>query len=230
MVVLGIDTCSSICGVALVRDELVIGKFIINIPNFHDEKLMGIISDLLKACSLDIDNVDGYAVTIGPGSFTGIRIGMSVAKGLSHSLGKPVAGITSLDSFAVKAHNCDVERNITTICSVIDAKRDEVYYSIYRTQPELERVSDYDCKTIEELIKITPLGTLFIGDGVEKIKAVTGKDDFLFAGADINDNDPAITALLGYKKIISSVGDDVDKMEPLYIKDFKPLTKIKGEI
>jgi tRNA threonylcarbamoyladenosine biosynthesis protein TsaB len=230
MIVLGIETCSSLCGVALVRDGLVIGKFTINISNFHDEKLIGIISDLLKACSLKINDIDGFAVAIGPGSFTGIRIGMSVAKGLAVANEKPLAGVSVLDAFAYKVRDFAVQDKIETICSVIDAKRDEVYYSIFKLNGGIERIAEYDCKSIKELIPLIPEGTLFIGDAVEKLRSLLIPVNFIFAKGESNQNDPGVIALLGYEKISNSMQDNVDKLEPLYIKDFKPVTKTKGDL
>jgi tRNA threonylcarbamoyladenosine biosynthesis protein TsaB len=230
MIVLGIETCSSLCGVALVRDGSIIGKFTINISNFHDEKLLGILADLLKASSLKIEEIDGYAVANGPGSFTGIRIGMSVAKGLAVAKGKPIVGVSVLDALAYKVNDFSGKDDIKTICSVIDAKRDEVYYSMFNLNGSIERISEYDCKSVAELIPLIPEGTLFIGDAVDKVKKLLNQVNFIFAKGENNINDPGITALLGYAKLSNLVHDDVDKLEPLYIKDFKPVTKTKGDL
>ena len=230
MIVLAIETCSSLCGAAIVRDGSIIGKFSINISNLHDEKLLGIIDNLIKACSLTIDDIDGYAVSIGPGSFTGIRIGMSVAKGLAIAKDKPLASVTVLDAFAYRAKDLLTFGKIENLCVVLDAKRDEVYYSIFIIKDHIERISEYDCKSITELKQIISDGTLFIGDAVEKVKKELNPEKYFFSSGEFNSNDPGVIALMGYEKITSCMSEDVDKLEPLYIKDFKPLTKIKGDI
>ncbi len=230
MKILGIDTCSSVCGVAIVTDGKVTGNYIINMPNFHDEKLMSMMSSLLESSSLKIEDIDGYSVSIGPGSFTGIRIGMSVAKGLALATEKALVGISSLDCFAYAAEINGKAGNSEEICAVIDARRDEVYYALYHKDVELKRVSEYGCKTIPELISGLKEGTLLVGDAVLKIENESKEKNLNYSSGSVNQNDPSITALLGYEKIAQGEAQNIDKLEPLYIKDFKPVTKNKGEI
>jgi tRNA threonylcarbamoyladenosine biosynthesis protein TsaB len=225
MIALAIDTCSTICAVALVRDNNVIGKFFIDIKNYHDEKLMGMVDALLQSCTVSIDDIDGYIVAIGPGSFTGIRIGMSVAKGFAIAKEKPIVGISSLDGLAWNFfYNYECTQD-EILYSIIDAQRDEVFCSGYVFDAQIKRVSDYKCLSLQELKDKIEDSATFIGDAVEKVKTYLGNSDYSYVTGITNKNDVVSIALLGYNKLLNFDGDDLLNLEPLYIKDFKPIIK-----
>ena len=225
MIVLAIDTCSTICATALVNDNNVIGKIFIDIKNYHDEKLIGMIDSLLQSCTLSIDDINGYVVAIGPGSFTGIRIGMSVTKGFAIAKEKPIVGISSLDGLAWNFFYNYGNTQTEVLYSVIDARRDEVFCSKYIYDGQIQRVSDYSCLSLSELKNNVESSATFIGDAVEKVKSYLGNSDYSYVTGIMNNNDVASIALLGYNKLLNSNGDDLLSLEPLYIKDFKPLIK-----
>ena len=225
MIVLGIDTCSSVCGVALVEDKLTISQFLINIPNYHDEKLTLMVKNLFKIASLNLKDIDAISVAIGPGSFTGIRIGMSLAKGLSLAHDKPLIGVSTLDALAYKLRGLIDFFDTDKVCSVIDAKRDEIYFSIYHLKNSLERIYNYDCKTIEEFYNVINEKVIFIGDAVPKIRNYEKLKSNFFIEGDLNLNDPSIIAQIGSEKLFNNMIDDINLIEPLYIKDFNPKIK-----
>ena len=223
MISLAIDTCSTICAAALVKDNNIIGEFFIDIKNYHDEKLMEIVDSLLQSCKISIDNIDGYIVAIGPGSFTGIRIGMSVTKGFAIAKGKPIVGVSSLDGLAWNFfYNYRCNRK-EILYSVIDAQRDEVFCSKYVFDDQIKRVSDYKCLSLLELKDHVEISALFIGSAVEKVKNYLGNGNYSYVTGINNKNDISSIALLGYSKLLNFDGDDLHNLEPLYIKDFKPL-------
>jgi tRNA threonylcarbamoyl adenosine modification protein YeaZ len=225
MIALAIDTCSTICAVALVRDNNVIGKFFIDIKNYHDEKLVGMIDALLQSCTVSINDVDGYIVAMGPGSFTGIRIGMSVAKGFAIVKEKPIVGISSLDGLAWNFFYNDICTQDEILYSIIDAQRDEVFCSEYVFDNHIKRVSNYQCLSLQELKDEVENSATFIGDAVEKVKNYFGNSNYSYVKGTMNRNDVASIALLGYNKLLNFDGDDLLNLEPLYIKEFKPLIK-----
>jgi tRNA threonylcarbamoyl adenosine modification protein YeaZ len=229
MIALAIDTCSTICATALVRDNNIIGKFFIDIKNYHDEKLIGMVDSLLQSCTLSIDDIDGYIVSIGPGSFTGIRIGMSVTKGFAIAKEKPIVGISSLDGLAWNFFYNYGNTQKEIVYSIIDAQRDEVFCSKYMFDGRIKRVSDYRCLTLLELKNNIESSVLFIGNGVEKVKTYLGNTNYSYVTGIMNKNDVSSIALLGYDKLLNFDGDDLLNLEPLYIKDFKPI-KIRGDL
>lgn len=222
MIVLGIDTCSSLCGVAIVVDNFTVANFQINIPNYHDEKLVLMIRDILNTASLKIDDIDAISVAIGPGSFTGIRIGMSAAKGLAISQNKPIIGVSTLDALAYKMKDLINFFNTSKVCSVIDAKRDEVYFSIYNVSGTISRIYNYECKSIVELGKIIDDKMIFIGDAVKKIRESNIFTNCFFIEGNLNLNDPSLIAIIGYERLVNNLIDDANHIEPMYIKEFNP--------
>ena len=128
MLVLAIDTATKIGSVALYDDKTgVIGEINLYVKVNHSNVIMDAVDSLFKLSGLTIKDVDRIAVTIGPGSFTGIRIGTAIAKGLAYSLKKPIVGVNELD---VLAHMGENREDI--IVPLIDARKERVYFSKYR--------------------------------------------------------------------------------------------------
>ncbi len=180
MIILAIDSSSKVATVALMKDNKLLGEITLNDKKEHSVILMTIIDQLLKLNNLTIGDIDGYVVSKGPGSFTGLRIGMATIKGLSFGSNKPYVSISSLDALALSVSNFD-----GIICPIMDALRNSVYTSLYKgrqTLPNsenglepmtLEKLLDYSALDIYELIEIIKLKNekvIFIGDGVDKYK------------------------------------------------------------
>ena len=163
MKVLGIDTSTSCGSVGLIDDESIISEYLLNIPVTHSERLLGAIELILKEARFAIGDLDGWALSLGPGSFTGLRIGVSTVKGLAFATQKPVAGVSTLD---VLAHQ--ISPTPYLICPILDARKGEVYTAFYRYEEgnDLKRQSAYQAIKPEELIKKIQERTIFIGDGV----------------------------------------------------------------
>ena len=139
MRVLGIETSGSLCGCAVVEDERLAGQKVSHLPGEHVEKLVQLIGDLLEEISVGIDGLDGVAVSLGPGSFTGLRIGLGTAKGICFGTGLPLAGVPTLDAMAETVCPWD-----GYIVPVRDARRGEIYMATFRSLGNsLERTSDY---------------------------------------------------------------------------------------
>ena len=124
MIILAIDTASSICAVALMADGSLVARVSDKIGKGHAEKLIDQIILATKEAGLDLDKVDRIAVNIGPGSFTGVRIGVATSRGLALALQKPAIGVSSLEAIAYEAHHQFPEKRII---SLIDAGRGMVY-------------------------------------------------------------------------------------------------------
>ena len=188
MIILAVDSSSKVATVALIKDEKLLGEITLNDKKEHSVILMNIIQDLLKHNNLSIDDIDGYVVSKGPGSFTGLRIGMATIKGLSFGSSKPYVSVSSLDALALSVSNFD-----GIICPIMDALRNSVYTSLYKGHSNLgnytnklessdnknelsislEKLLDYSALDIDdliELIKDKKEKVIFIGDGVDKYK------------------------------------------------------------
>lgn len=163
MLVLAIDTATKIGSVALYDDKIgVIGEINLYVKVNHSNVIMDAVDSLFKLSGLNIKDVDRIAVTIGPGSFTGIRIGTAIAKGLAYSLKKPIVGVNELD---VLAHM--VENREDIIVPLIDARKERVYFSKYRYIDNIllreEEYKDGELRDVLEDLKGKKV--TFIGDG-----------------------------------------------------------------
>lgn len=185
MLVLAIDTATKIGSVALYDDKIgVIGEINLYVKVNHSNVIMDAVDSLFKLSGLNIKDVDRIAVTIGPGSFTGIRIGTAIAKGLAYSLKKPIVGVNELD---VLAHMGENREDI--IVPLIDARKERVYFSKYRYVDSIllreEEYKDGELRDVLEELKGKKV--TFIGDGAivnEKlINEILEKDYTIFSKA-----------------------------------------------
>ncbi len=213
MLILAIDTSTNVGTVALYSDETgLVGEITINIKRTHSENIMTAIDDLLKITEHTIKDVDKFAVSIGPGSFTGIRIGVAAAKGLAYSTGKPIAGVNELDAIAACAAETDCE-----IIPIIDARKERGYYSRYRYENEkLVRVDEYGVGEIREYLEDKKdKKILFLGDGAIKysglIKEIMG-DNARFAKKSLSLPRAAVIGELS-----ADMEDNLYTMEPFYL-------------
>lgn len=126
MYILAIDSATPVAGVALIKDKALLREEFINFKKTHSETLMPMVDQILRECEVAVQDLTAIAVTIGPGSFTGLRIGLAAAKGLSLAIGKPLVGISTLD---VMAHNIVLSDSL--ICPLLDARKQEVYTAFY---------------------------------------------------------------------------------------------------
>ncbi|NPV92571.1 MAG: tRNA (adenosine(37)-N6)-threonylcarbamoyltransferase complex dimerization subunit type 1 TsaB [Firmicutes bacterium] len=140
MRILGIDSSTLVAGIAVVDETRVILEGFLQTRKMHSERLLPLIDTWLRQAELDLAELDGIAVTIGPGSFTGLRIGIATAKGLAQGAGKPLAGVPTLDAMALNLAGCS-----GLICPILDARKGEVYTAIYCSPApdQVWRLSEY---------------------------------------------------------------------------------------
>ena len=134
MYILAIDSATPVAGLALLNDQKVIREDFINFKKTHSETLMPGVDRVLHDCEMNAADIDVIAVTVGPGSFTGLRIGLATAKGLSMACGKPLVGISTLD---VLAHNIVFSNNL--VCPLLDARKQEVYTAFFTAEGEVPK-------------------------------------------------------------------------------------------
>ncbi|MDY6064819.1 MAG: tRNA (adenosine(37)-N6)-threonylcarbamoyltransferase complex dimerization subunit type 1 TsaB [Finegoldia sp.] len=162
MKILAIDTSSMISSCSIMEDGLVIGDYNVNQKKTHSESLLVMIDQLLDQLDMKISEIDLYAVCEGPGSFTGLRIGMTVAKTFAQVFDKPIVGVSSLAALA------NVINTDKKIIPLLDARGGRVYYSVFKNDGKLERLSKDDLCYIEDLLAALKDDEeyIFVGEGV----------------------------------------------------------------
>lgn len=168
MNILAIDASGLSGSVAYISDYKLVGEYYICHKLTHSQTIMPMIEHLRSMIGLDLEQVDAVAVTSGPGSFTGIRIGVATAKAMALALGVPIIGIPTLD---VMANNMTFTDKL--ICPIMDARRNQVYTSLYRWKENtLQRVEEHLAISIDELLeKVAGEEVIFLGDGVDVMRS-----------------------------------------------------------
>jgi tRNA threonylcarbamoyladenosine biosynthesis protein TsaB len=147
MKILSVDSSAIVASVALSDDGRLLAEYTLNNKNTHSETLLPMIESLLSFFSMSADDVDLFAVSTGPGSFTGVRIGTATVKGLAFAKGRPCVGVSTLEAIA---YNLRFHKGI--VCPVMNARRSQVYTAIFRSDGEkLERLTDDLAISISEL-------------------------------------------------------------------------------
>ncbi len=164
MKILGIDTSTSCGSIGLIDGDTVVADYLLDIPTTHSERLLHSIDRVLGEGGCSMKDLDGWAVSLGPGSFTGLRIGVSSIKGLAFATRKPVAGVPTLDALASQ-----VSPTPYLICPMIDARKGEVYTAFYQYDGKdvLRQISAYQAIRPEDLAKKIERKTVFLGSGVK---------------------------------------------------------------
>jgi tRNA threonylcarbamoyladenosine biosynthesis protein TsaB len=218
MKILGIDTSTS-CGAAgLIDDGEVISEYLLNIPVTHSERLLGAIEFVLREARCSIENIDGWAIALGPGSFTGLRIGVSTVKGLALATGKPVAGVSVLDVLASQ-----IAPTPHLICPILDARKKEVYTAFYRYEGGsfLKRQSDYQAIRPDDLVKKIKKQTIFLGDGVRTYRNFllnSLPSSAIFPPAPLHVPHGSMVATLGFALLKKGEHLNLSTFSPLYIR------------
>lgn len=169
MLTLAFDTSSKTVAVALLHDDVILYDTIINIDLNHSEVLLSAISYACLQTRIKISEIDLFACIIGPGSFTGLRIGVSTLKGLMLATGKPAVGISSLAALAL-----NVGKSSKIICSVMDAGRGQVYTAFYRYNENglLDQIGTDKAVDPREIILNPEQEIIFVGDGAIKYSGI----------------------------------------------------------
>ncbi|MFH2143351.1 MAG: tRNA (adenosine(37)-N6)-threonylcarbamoyltransferase complex dimerization subunit type 1 TsaB [Bacteroidota bacterium] len=219
-VILGIETSTDICSVAISINETDIRFIEQSNHNVHAEKLTVFIEKLLIENKITPDKVDAVAVSIGPGSFTGLRIGVSTAKGICYAAGIPIIAVNSLEIIA-KAfleNNLDLLNDNTLICPMIDARRMEVYYSIFdRNLKTIEATSSIIIDNNNFHKYLTDYEIVFTGNGSEKAKGVINHINAKFQN---RYSSAKYLVQLALKKYENKNFEDLAYFEPFYLKEF----------
>jgi len=228
--ILHIETATQICSVALSQNDTVIASKSSDEKNAHSKVLTVFIDEVLKQSNITPQNLDAIAVSMGPGSYTGLRIGVSTAKGLCYSLDKPLLTVSTLQAMALGMGRTPGKLiDEALYCPMIDARRMEVYSALF--DHSNKQVREILAEIIDEnsfatQLQIQPI--YFAGDGAEKCKDVlSSQPNAIF----LDNFFPSAEFMTGiaYKKFKNKSFEDVAYFEPFYLKDFVAgPPKVKG--
>ncbi len=214
--ILCIESATKSCSVALSLDgDLLHFKEEISDKYSHSEQLTVFIEELLKEKNLSMADVDAVAVSKGPGSYTGLRIGVSTAKGMCYALDKPLIAIPTLDAMAC---GMSVELPNKVYCPMIDARRMEVYCALYSSQKEATptKALVIDSNSFQSQLNFDEI--VFFGDGADKCKDLLIHENAIFVLNKYPSAKDMVT--LSHESFLASDFEDVAYFEPYYLKDF----------
>lgn len=167
MKLLAMDTTAKVSSVALLSEEKVLAEYTVNLSFTHSQTVMPMCENLLACCQIPLEDIDAFAVSTGPGSFTGLRIGLSAVKGMAYALNKPCISVSTLDALSRNAVGFD-----GVVCCVMDARCKQVYNALYQSTPDgtLEKLTEDRALLLDELaeeLKSQKKNIILVGDGAD---------------------------------------------------------------
>ena len=222
MAILCIETSTNVCSTALTKNGNTLFSEVEYSANSHAALLTVLIENMMRKSCMDMNDIDAVAVSSGPGSYTGLRIGVSTAKGICYALGKPLIAINSLRILAQQAiiSKCEtLDYSDILLCPMIDARRMEVYSTLF--DKEFNQVGDIKAEIINSSSYLPILEknrVIFIGNGSTKCKELIQHPNAVFQ----EDVYPLASAMAipAYTAFTQNQFEDVAYFEPFYLKDF----------
>ena len=216
MRLLALETATLAGGAALLEDGRLVGESRLDIALTHSERLMAVVDRLLRDCAWETASLGALAVSVGPGSFTGLRVGAATAKGLALALEIPVAPVPTLDALAATLPFAEAP-----VCPLLDARKGEVYCSLYRwTGSAMERQWDYLALPPEEAAARLSAPVIVLGDGVAACRPYLAR-----LGTGVREADPvhslpspAVVGALGHAILAAGGGIPAERLAPLYLR------------
>jgi tRNA threonylcarbamoyladenosine biosynthesis protein TsaB len=216
MRLLAVETATLTGGVALLDGERLVGESTLSVALTHSERLMAVVDRLLADCGWRAADLQGLAVSVGPGSFTGLRVGVATVKGLALGLGLPVAAVPTLDALAET-----LPWAALPVSPLLDARKGEVYLSLYRwTGERMARQWEYLALPPAEAAARLPRPVIVLGDGVPPCREALAA-----AGPGVHEAPPArrlpsaaVVGQLGLARLRAGETVEPDALTPLYLR------------
>jgi tRNA threonylcarbamoyladenosine biosynthesis protein TsaB len=227
--ILTIDTSTTACSAALTDGEKITGEFVLDTDKTLSKHLLNQIDSILRSAGESIDGLDGFGVSLGPGSFTGLRVGIATMKGLAVASDKPVAGFSSLAMLAM-----NLPWSAYQVCPMLDARKNEVYTGLYRCEG-LPGIVSADCvASPADFLDNIEERTVFLGSGAvryrELIESRLGKKA-VFAPFSCNQPRASAGAILALQAFSRGETMPLELLNPAYIRpseaEFK---KMEGKV
>ena len=224
MKILGIESAALVASVAILDEDITIAEYTTNFKKTHSETLLPMLDEIIKMTGINCSELSAIAVSGGPGSFTGLRIGAACAKGLGLALDLPLIHVPTLDAMALNIYSSDA-----IIVPIMDARRNQVYTGIYKNDCNLEIIKDSIAVAIDELFEILKdldnkekiKKIIFLGDGVPVFREYIDKNLEIahdFASANLNRQRASNIAMLGLKMFKEGKSLLSDDMRPEYLR------------
>ena len=215
MKVLGIETSGNIGGIALCENQQCIVTKTFSGTTQHEQELVPAIKDALERVRWPVNDIDVIAVNVGPGSYTGLRIGVTCAKTLGYALNRPVVDVPLFDIVAENYRS----GSTLSLCPIIDARRRHVYACIYQFEGNRKkRITEFLVIEPEKLLTLLPRPVTIFGDGILPYKEIFSQEDIIIEAEDYALPKPETVALLGEKLYMSGYQCAPEKLLPLYLQ------------
>lgn len=226
MKILALDSSGLVASVAIVEDDNLIAEYTINYKKTHSQTLLPMLDAVKKMTELDLHTIDAIAISAGPGSFTGLRIGSATAKGLGLALDIPIIPVPTVDALA-----CNLYGSTQIICPIMDARRNQVYTGIYTFTKEeqdasyqletLQKQCAVDISEIAQMLNAFEQEVIFLGDGVPVFKNLLAEImtvPYSFAPASCNRQRAACIAILGQQLYKKGIVETAAEHAPEYLR------------
>lgn len=232
-IILHLDTANQFCSVALSSANQLIALRETNEKNAHSRVITLFIDEILNETHISPTDLHAVAVSMGPGSYTGLRIGVSAAKGLCYAIDKPLISVSTLQAMAAgtiaRIQNLPIQKEGLIFCPMIDARRMEVYSALY--SENLKELRDIRAQVIDENSFAEELKKnviVFSGDGAEKCKDILSSNKNALFVDDFHTSAKYMISIAD-KKFANQQFEDVAYFEPFYLKEFKAgASRVKG--
>ncbi|MBE5799217.1 MAG: tRNA (adenosine(37)-N6)-threonylcarbamoyltransferase complex dimerization subunit type 1 TsaB [Clostridiales bacterium] len=169
MNILMIDTSGPACGVAVMKDGQIVCELQLTSGKTHSQRVMPMVDQALGMCEMQVGDIDLFGAVVGPGSFTGVRIGVSSVKALAHAAGKPCIGVDALEALAANATSFD-----GVVCPILDARAQQVYGAMFESGMPPKRLMEDEAEKLTlflDRVEATGKDALFLGDGAAAFEA-----------------------------------------------------------
>ncbi len=222
MRVLAVETSTLAGGVALLDGDRVVGEYLLDVRVTHSERLLPAVDRLLADAAWRPRDLEGLAVGVGPGSFTGLRIGVAAVKGLAFALGVPIAAVPTLDAVAAR-----VPFAALPVCAVLTARRNEVYCSLYRWEHgRFAREWDYLALSPDDLARRLTEPVILVGNAAADIPAPGAR----VAPPGHRGPSPVTVGVLGLERLRAGVTTTAAELVPLYVTPSEAELRRRGGV
>jgi len=217
-ILLFLETATEVCSVALSKGEEIVASVCLDKGNSHTEHLFPFIEEVLEKGKCKISELNGVVLSIGPGSYTGLRIGASAAKGICYALNIPLIGVSTLQSIVFGAKSQQSNEQKVLFCPMIDARRMEVFTALFDANGEA--ITEVESKIVDETAFLSELNSniiCFCGNGMQKCKPFLQHQNARFVDVNLNAVNMLTPAL---HKFRNKQFEDVAYFEPFYLKEY----------
>lgn len=220
MKILALDSSGLVASIAVIEDDNLLGEYTINYKKTHSQTLLPMLDEVVKMIELDLNTIDAIAVSAGPGSFTGLRIGAATAKGLGLALKKPIVSVPTVDALAY-----NIWGSPDVVCPLMDARRQQTYTGLYEFfDGQMNTILEECAVGIEEIVdKVNEIGRscVFLGDGVQVFADYLKEHltvPYTFAPAHCNKQRAASVAALAGILFAQGKVEDAAEHKPEYLR------------